>query len=87
MTTKVRQIKLLSNIREVEQPPMKRTPLKPVMLYLMELRSHPAETVFPKKKLLIPIELSESATMPQPVKITQLTPSEVAANDNILVTT
>jgi len=87
MTTKVRQIRLLSNIREVEQSPMKRSPLKPVMLYLMELRSHPAESIFPKKKLLIPVELSEPETVPQPVKITQLTPSEVVPDDNVLVTT
>jgi len=87
MTTKVRLIRLLCDIREVEHPPIKRTPLKPVMLYLMELRSHAAETALPKKKLVIPIDLSEPAHFPQPVKITHLTASEVAADDRVPIAT
>lgn len=87
MTTKVRLIKLLTDIREVEHPPIKRTPLKPVMLYLMELRSHAAEPGLPKKKLLIPIELKEPATAPQPIKITYLTASEVPAEEPASVAT
>jgi hypothetical protein len=85
MTTKVRLIRLLSDIREVERPPMRRTPLKPVMLYLMELRSHPREPVFLKKKLVIPIESKETATLAQPVKITHLTTSKRGDDDRILV--
>ena len=84
MTTKVRLIKLLSDIREVEHPPVKRTPLKPLMLYLMELRAHPGERVFLKKKLVIPVESRETATLAQPVKITHLTTSEMVGDDRIL---
>jgi hypothetical protein len=87
MTTKVRLIKLSTDIREVEHPPIKRTPLKPVMLYLMELRSHAPEAGLPKKKVLIPIELKESVSIAQPVKITHLTPSEVPAEQPAAVAT
>ena len=75
MPTKVRLIKLLDEIREVEHPPLRRAPLKPVMLYLMELRSHVADAHLPKKKLIVTLDLHNSPDLPHPVKITHLQPS------------
>ena len=73
MPTKVRLIKLLDEIRDAEHVPLRRYPLKPVMLYLMELRKHVAETHLPKEKLVIPVDSQNNPDMPHPVKITHLT--------------
>jgi len=71
MATKVRLIKLLNSVQPVERTPMKRPALKPVVLYLMELRSHSAGSTFARKKFAIPVSV-QSALLPQPVKIVQL---------------
>jgi hypothetical protein len=76
MPTKVRLIKLLDEIRDVGYSPLRRAPLKPVMLYLMELRSHAADAHLPKKRLIITVDLQNSPDIPHPVKITHLQPSE-----------
>ena len=72
MTTKVRLIKLLSDHHVVDHPPVKRTPLRPAMLYLMELRSHGRDSDLPKKKRVIRIENQGANDLPQEIKITQL---------------
>ena len=79
MPTKVRLIKLLDEIREVEHPPLRRAPLKPVMLYLMELRSHVADAHLPRKKLILTVDLQTSPDIPHPVRITHVKPCEPAA--------
>ena len=76
MSTKVRLIKLLEEVRDAGLPPLRRAPLKPAMLYLMELRSHTPEAHFGKQKLIIPVDVLDSHDMPQPVKITHLIPCE-----------
>lgn len=72
MTTKVRLIKLLSDHHVVDHPPIKRTPLRPAMLYLMELRSHGRDSDLPKKKRVIRIETQGANDLPQEIKIIQL---------------
>lgn len=72
MATKVRLIKLLSNVQPVQHTPTKRPALKPVVLYLMELRSHAAQARFARKKFAIPVSV-QPQQVPQPVKILQLT--------------
>lgn len=72
MATKVRLIRLLNNVQPVERIPTKRPALKPVVLYLMELRSQTARSRFARKKFAIPVSV-HPAVMPQPIKILQLT--------------
>lgn len=72
MATKVRLIKLLNSVQPVAHTPAKRPALKPVVLYLMELRSHAAGSAFARKKFAIPVSVKPTA-IPQPVKILQLT--------------
>jgi hypothetical protein len=76
MTMKVRLIKLLEKTRSVGCPPVRRPPLKPAMLYLMELRSHSTEVCLPKRKLAVTTDLKDSLNFPHPVKITYVTPAE-----------
>jgi hypothetical protein len=76
MSTKVRLIKLLEEVRDAGLPPLRRAPLKPAMLYLMELRSHTTEAHFASEKLIIPVDLQDSPDISHPVKITHLTPCE-----------
>jgi hypothetical protein len=77
MSTKVRLIKLLDEVRDVGFSPLRRAPLKPAMLYLMELRSHTTEADVGKYKLVIPVEMLDCHDIAEPVKITHLTPCEV----------
>ena len=74
MSTKVRLIKLLDEVRDSGFPPLRRAPLKPAMLYLMELRSHTTEPRFASQKHIIPVDVLNSSEIPEPVTITHLTP-------------
>lgn len=82
-TTKARLVKFLSDIRGIEPPAVKRTPLKPVLLYLMELRSRTGNTGFPKKKLCLPVEWKEGPISPRPVKIVYLKSRHDAAPERV----
>jgi hypothetical protein len=73
---KVRLIKLLEEVRDAGIPPLRRAPLKPAMLYLMEIRSHTAEPRFASQKHVIPVELLDDSEIPEPVTITHLAPQE-----------
>ena len=83
MTTKVRLIKFLSEHHLVDHPPVKRTPLRPAMLYLMDLRSHGGDSDLPKKKRVIRIETPATPELPQEIKITHL--NERQAGDTTFV--
>ncbi|MCS7338180.1 MAG: hypothetical protein NZ739_08090 [Verrucomicrobiae bacterium] len=72
MATKVRLIKLSSATEPVTQVPVRRPALKPVVLYLMELRSHTANTRFGRKKFAIPV-VAKPVPAPQRIKIVQAT--------------
>ena len=69
---KVRLIKLLDEVRDAEIPPLRRAPLKPAMLYLMELRSHLTEAHFASRKLVIPVDLLDTDEIAEPVRIVHL---------------
>ena len=72
MSTKLLLSKLSHELRELGFPPLRRAPLKPAMLYLMELRSHAAETHFGEAKLIIPVDMQDNSDIPHPVRITHL---------------
>ena len=70
---KVKLIKLLQDIREINYVPNRRMPPKPTVLYLMQLRTHVAEASSSKRKLVIPVELTNGQDIhAMPVKITHV---------------
>lgn len=76
MSTKMRLTKLLDEVRDSGFLPLRRAPLKPTMLYLMELRSHTTGAPFSSAKQIIPVDMQDSPDIPLPVKITHLASCE-----------
>jgi hypothetical protein len=74
---KVKLVKLLQDIRDWNYQPNRRMPPKPTVLYLMQLRSHVAETTSPRRKLVIQVDLKGQELHPRPVQIKQLKPSDL----------
>lgn len=70
MATKMRVMKLLQEIRGLSQIAQRRPHGKPPGLFLLQLRSHFNPGSFPRRKLVIPIQLQELPDIPNPVKIT-----------------
>jgi hypothetical protein len=52
--------KFIKEERVADQPPIKREPLKPKGLYLLELRSHMVDSQSPKKKQVVRLVISEN---------------------------
>jgi len=73
MATKIKMMKLLQEIRGFAQITNRRPQPKPPGLFLMQLRSHVLQSTFPRRRLVIPIDLQEPLDIPHPVKITHLT--------------
>lgn len=72
MATKVKMLKFLQEMRGFSDlsrgfPPHRHSPL-----FLLQLRSHLAETSRPKRRLLISVDLKDPPDIPAPVKITHL---------------
>jgi hypothetical protein len=73
MADKVKFAKFLRDVVYPVPPPFQRSPGRPTGLYLLELRSHLADSQSPisRRKLSIPVPASNCEDKaPEPVKIT-----------------
>ena len=75
MATKVKLMKLLQEMRGLSELG-RRFPAPSSPLYLLQLRSHLAETTHAKRRLIITVDLKDSVGLPHPVHINHVqTPS------------
>jgi hypothetical protein len=84
MATKIKLLKLLQEMRGFAEFGRRHPTPKPSSpLYLLQLRSHLAETSRARHRLVITIDLKDSETtnIPHPVKITHLPPSSAEGAD------
>jgi len=75
MATKVKLMKFLQEMRGFAEITRRHPSPKTSVLYMMQLRSHVAETSQSKRKLTITVELKETHELPLPVKITHVKPA------------
>jgi len=69
MATKMKQLKLLQEIRGIAQITNRRPAPRPPLLYLMQLRTQESQTTTPRRRL--PIE-SAALAAPSPIKINHI---------------
>jgi hypothetical protein len=74
MATKIKLMKLLQEIRGFADLSRHNFNPRPSPLYLLQLRSHLAETSRSKYRLTISVDLKDTLSLPHPVKITHLQP-------------
>jgi hypothetical protein len=74
MATKIKLLKLLQEMHAFAEMTRRRPAPKSSPLYLLQLRSHLAETSRPKRRLMVSIDLKDSLEMPHPVRITHIRP-------------
>ena len=72
MATKIKLMKLLQELHGFAEITRRHPTPKPSALFLMQLRSHLAETNQPKRQLLITVDLRDDPDIPNPVKITHV---------------
>ena len=69
MATKVKLMKFLQEVRGFTEFGRLHFNPRPSPLYLLQLRSHLNETSRSRRRLIVSIDLKDSATLPHPVKI------------------
>ena len=74
MATKVKLMKLLQEMRGFSELG-RRFPAPSSPLYLLQLRSHLAETTHAKRRLIITVDLKDMSALPHPVQINHVQPS------------
>jgi len=72
MATKIKLLKLLQEMHAFSEMTRRNPANRTSPLYLLQLRSHLAETSRPKGRLLVSIDLKDSLDMPHPVRITHI---------------
>jgi hypothetical protein len=75
MATKVKMMKFLQEVRGFAEMGRLAPPPKPAALFLMQLRAHVRETSTSRRRLVISIDLKDNPDIPDPVKITHVTPA------------
>ncbi|MFO1478260.1 MAG: hypothetical protein U1F98_16625 [Verrucomicrobiota bacterium] len=78
MATKIKLMKLLQEIHAIAEIGRRNPMPKPSPLFLLQLRSHMAETSRPRKRLLVSIDLKDSLELPHPVRINHIAPDTTA---------
>lgn len=76
MATKVKLMKLIEEVRGYAQITNRRPAPRPPVLYLMELREHANTVQAPKRRLNVTIDGRENHNVPDPIKITHVSPDE-----------
>jgi hypothetical protein len=76
MATKATLMKMLQESRGYEQITNRRPTPRPIVLYLMELRTQAAHFNAPKERLAITAEWQNANETPSPVKIHHILPGE-----------
>lgn len=69
MATKIKVLKMLQEVRGYAQITNRRPAPRPPMIYLMQLRAHPAPADLPKHRLTIATDSKAFADGPLPIKI------------------
>ena len=71
MAKKVKNARFIREFHYSDAAHLRREPLKPSGLYLLELRAHLTNSILPKRKLVINIDSQECEDgNPKPIKIT-----------------
>jgi len=78
MANKAELMKLLQESRGYEQITNRRPTPRPIVLYLMQLRTQAAHINAPKEHLAITAEWQNASETPLPVKINHILPGEGA---------
>lgn len=74
MATKIKLMKLLQEMRGLSEMRRWHRAPKPAALYLMQLRTHVAETSNARRRLVISIDLKDTAAVPDSVTIRHTSP-------------
>jgi hypothetical protein len=74
MATKIKLLKLLQEMHAFAEIGRRHPLPKPSPLFLLQLRSHLAETSRPKRRLTVSVDLKDSLDLPHPVRITHVKP-------------
>ena len=69
MATKIKVLKMLQAVKGYAQISNRRPAPRPPLLYLMQLRSHPAPPDFPRHRLIVEADTKAFAKGPLPIKI------------------
>lgn len=72
MATKIKLMKLLQEMHGLAELGRRRPATKSSPLFLLQLRSHMAETSRSKRRLIVSIDLKDSLDMPHPVRINHI---------------
>jgi len=75
MATKIKLMKLLQEMRGFSEFGRRPSAPRPSSLYLLQLRSHLAETSKSKRRLIVTVDMKDSTNFPHPVKINYLKPT------------
>ncbi len=75
MATKVKLMKLLQEMRGLNELSRRVPGHTSSPLYLLQLRSHLAETTQSKRRLIITVDLKDAVTIPHPVRINHIQPA------------
>lgn len=78
MATKIKVLKMLQDVNiNIYAPITNRRPApRPPLLYLMQLRAHPATPDLPKHRLTVATDSRDFATGPLPIKINHVRSNE-----------
>jgi hypothetical protein len=74
MATKMKIMKLLQEMHAFAELERRHPASRTSPLFLLQLRSHMAETSRSKRRLIVSIDLRDSLDMPDPVKINHIKP-------------
>ena len=82
MATRMKLMKFLQEMRGFAEFGRRHPAPRPSALYLMQLRSHVAQTSHARRRLVISIDLKDRPDIPHPVKITHKTATPVLAAES-----
>jgi len=72
MANKIKVLKLLQEVRGYAQITNRRPAPRPPLLYLMQLRAHPAPPELPRHRVIVETDSKAFANGPLPIKINHL---------------
>ena len=76
MATKIKVLKMLQAVKGYAQISNRRPAPRPPLLYLMQLRAHPAPPDLPKHRLTVETDTKAFADGPLPIKINHVKSDE-----------
>ena len=76
MATRIKLMKLLQEMHAFAEMGRRRPSAKPAPLFLLQLRSHMAETSRARRRLVVRVDLTDSLDLPHPVRISHIKPGQ-----------